>query len=138
MEMRMLTTERIPFSTLVLRDGTVYFSVLLLLNIADIILFSSGIFQNLSAFNLLLTPLLLSQFLLNLREASTGCSTDTDQCQMSSLNILGNLGASLNYTSAFQEDEQRDGEADEIQDESPAAVEGLPIETDPQAKQQEA
>ncbi|KAI0353399.1 hypothetical protein OH77DRAFT_627554 [Trametes cingulata] len=94
--------------TLLLRDGTVYFLLLLILNIAQIILAALVPGDNFIAFFISpLTSILISRFLLNLREVAQGSepvhaeasetaimSTRFPSIHVSS-DVLGNMGATL-------------------------------------------
>ncbi|TFY67957.1 hypothetical protein EVJ58_g1300 [Rhodofomes roseus] len=59
---------KLPLTTLLLRDGTAYFSILLVLNIINIIMWTTNIYQNVTEFPTTLTTVLLSRFILNLRQ----------------------------------------------------------------------
>jgi len=91
-------------TTLLLRDGTVYFAVLLTLNLLQTILWATQVFLNVSIIAEIITSILISRFFLNLRAehyASTGTATDRDSMSMSDLTfqsrILGNIGATLDH-----------------------------------------
>ncbi|KAH9829437.1 uncharacterized protein C8Q71DRAFT_403639 [Rhodofomes roseus] len=56
---------KLPLTTLLLRDGTAYFSILLVLNIINIIMWTTN---NVTEFPTTLTTVLLSRFILNLRQ----------------------------------------------------------------------
>ncbi|OBZ67914.1 hypothetical protein A0H81_12146 [Grifola frondosa] len=94
-------------STLLLRDGTLYFAILLLLNVVDLVVLQSDvIFNPLPIFIDVFTCILISRFMLNLREVFY--SDDPLHDHSASLvsrfsnvnfasNVIGNLGAPLAY-----------------------------------------
>ncbi|KAI0942142.1 hypothetical protein AcV7_002659 [Taiwanofungus camphoratus] len=108
--------------TLLLRDGTIYFSVLLALNVTQMVLFATTSFGDFGLLIDVLTSILLSRFFLNLRQVylSRG-DNDIQLSQMSDLRfaskIVGNMGAPLNHgPSAFDIAETPDvgSSADEV------------------------
>ncbi|KAL6300947.1 hypothetical protein BKA93DRAFT_828648 [Sparassis latifolia] len=111
-------------STLLLRDGTIYFGTMLALNVVDLIIVQSDvIFNPLPNFIDVITCILISRFLLNLREVVV----DGDGNQGESLDVsarlslqfaasvLGNIGAPLEHTmwSARHEGVEEEGEEEE-------------------------
>ncbi|KZT06063.1 uncharacterized protein LAESUDRAFT_759600 [Laetiporus sulphureus 93-53] len=63
--------------TLLLRDGTIYFAVLLVLNVAHLVLSLTNVFLDITFFvtSFVLSSIIISRFLLNLRQVS---STDDE------------------------------------------------------------
>ncbi|KZT65516.1 hypothetical protein DAEQUDRAFT_521731 [Daedalea quercina L-15889] len=61
---------RLSVTSLLLRDGTIYFAVLFMLNILDLGLWLSNTFDNATIFSDALTTVMLSRFFLNLRHSS--------------------------------------------------------------------
>ncbi|THG94811.1 hypothetical protein EW026_g6727 [Hermanssonia centrifuga] len=114
-----------PLSAMLLRDGTVYFVVLLAINLTDVIGNTVPSLQATSAVtsNLIgtLTPILISRFLLNLRQL--GEPENETQSRFNSRfsipgfrvptleSIVGNMGADLDYGPAEEVDNEA-GEAD--------------------------
>ncbi|KAH9919350.1 hypothetical protein B0H21DRAFT_713016 [Amylocystis lapponica] len=97
-------------TTMLLRDGTVYFATLLILNVVSLIVLKSSVEINpvpnfIDAF----TCILISRFILNLREAFSINADDTFRTQFSSQlsvpqfasRFLGNLGAPLEHGTTF-------------------------------------
>ncbi|KAK7685438.1 hypothetical protein QCA50_011301 [Cerrena zonata] len=110
------TRKLIP---MLLRDGTVYFAALLALNVANLIAISFQIFGALPALTDVVTAILISRFMLNLRSVYTttvGSSSyyDPDKT-MSNVNfahssgIVGNLGAPLkDYSFMYDDDDEEE------------------------------
>lgn len=100
---------KVDVTTMLLRDGTIYFFVLLAINIA-IIATASTTASYISPFLTNLTPVLISRFMLNLRELGGGTpgsapDADTSEGRFSQFSapafrvpssaLVGNLGADL-------------------------------------------
>ncbi|CDO71052.1 hypothetical protein BN946_scf184844.g56 [Trametes cinnabarina] len=95
------------FSTLILRDGTLYFGTMLALNVADLIVLRSNVlFDPLPVFIDVFTCILISRFMLNLRQVSergtgnlsTALSTDAMSPGSTvhfASNLVGDLGSPL-------------------------------------------
>ncbi|KZT05491.1 uncharacterized protein LAESUDRAFT_760361 [Laetiporus sulphureus 93-53] len=101
---------------MLLRDGTIYFGVLFLLSLSDIILSVTNTFSDTTTFIAILTPMLLARFFLNLRQIDnsghdTEMSFQVESHQASNLrfaaSILGNMGQSLGIGG-----EETDGDLD--------------------------
>ncbi|OSD04337.1 hypothetical protein PYCCODRAFT_1466298 [Trametes coccinea BRFM310] len=75
------TSMQVSLATLLVRDGTIYFLVLLVMNTCHIAFSLTGRFTYTITFEEPLTTILISRFLLNLREAST--STGQSSLDMS-------------------------------------------------------
>ncbi|KAI0728191.1 hypothetical protein C8Q72DRAFT_885699 [Fomitopsis betulina] len=57
-------------SFLLLRDGTIYFGLLLIISILDVVIYTVNSFQGFQYLRLAFTTIILSRFFVNLREAS--------------------------------------------------------------------
>jgi len=105
--------------TMLLRDGTVYFAFLLILNIANLVAIEEQAFGAIPAISDVVTSILISRFMLNLRGVYTTSDSDlTSSFHPSKFSdirfvntVVGNLGAPLN-TSAPVDD------AEAVEDES--------------------
>ncbi|CAL1698806.1 unnamed protein product [Somion occarium] len=106
---------RTSLTTMLLRDGTVYFAFLLVLNVANLVAISYNIFGALPALTDVVTSILITRFLLNLRGvySSNGATTSFDfDKSMSDVrfanasDVVGNLGAPLNSVLDNEEDER--------------------------------
>ncbi|EMD36546.1 hypothetical protein CERSUDRAFT_95835 [Gelatoporia subvermispora B] len=111
-------------ATLLLRDGTVYFIILLALNAMHMASYLTNTFVNISWFLVPISSILISRFLLNLRQVYHPMNIDTarpsfvrslyqSQSQMSDLRFastfIGNMGAPLDYNSFSADmDDDRD------------------------------
>ncbi|KAJ3532388.1 hypothetical protein NM688_g7430 [Phlebia brevispora] len=100
----------VSLSGTLLRDGSVYFIVLLVFNIAQILVRSIPSLQTISPIFTaidILSPILLSRFLLSLRQAVTPLSAPEDETNVSTLSvfgfrtptIVGDMGELLDYSS---------------------------------------
>ncbi|KAI0916180.1 hypothetical protein AcV5_003188 [Taiwanofungus camphoratus] len=89
---------------LLTRDGTLYFLLLLMINIIHIILFTLNVFQDFAGFTAPISSILMSRFLLNIRQiryklnsqclsASQSCCCHTSQPQL--------LPTSVRFTTGF-------------------------------------
>ncbi|KAH9917156.1 EAP30/Vps36 family-domain-containing protein [Epithele typhae] len=96
-------------STLLLRDGTLYFGILLILNVIDIILNSNeSLYNPLPPFIEAVTCILISRFMLNLRQTAQEMDEGTTTValsQFSSIQIAsglaGDMGAPLSHGTAW-------------------------------------
>ncbi|EPT03360.1 hypothetical protein FOMPIDRAFT_1158818, partial [Fomitopsis schrenkii] len=90
---------KLPLTSLLLRDGTAYFSILLVINVINIVMWTTNIYQNITEFPTTLTTVLLSRFFLNLRRrALAPRSVVSSPSQLSDLHLstlIENLGGSL-------------------------------------------
>ncbi|KAI0660893.1 hypothetical protein C8Q70DRAFT_1099302 [Cubamyces menziesii] len=124
------TDVKVSLTSLIVRDGTIYFLVLLYMNTIHIVLSLTGRFTFTITFEEPLTTILVSRFLLNLREVNemrgAGDSTDYDMSRPSFVQPLGDitppdeqpslvssfiapLGAPLAHTSFLANEEQSEG-----------------------------
>ncbi|EKM58289.1 uncharacterized protein PHACADRAFT_207126 [Phanerochaete carnosa HHB-10118-sp] len=96
---------RLPVTLCLLRDGTIFFLILLAISIANLL----SLFPARSLIEFL-PPILVSRFLLNLRDCTGSNTTDRSLPRLSELsvhfatsnvsNIIGNIGAPLDYAQA--------------------------------------
>ncbi|KAJ3489253.1 hypothetical protein NLI96_g2240 [Meripilus lineatus] len=90
-------------TTLLLRDGTIYFLLLLMLNVCNVVAIRFGRFGALPAITEVITSILISRFIINLREVYICGDRDNTTLPISTKftsvrfadNIVGNLGAPL-------------------------------------------
>ncbi|KAL7277118.1 hypothetical protein ACG7TL_008963 [Trametes sanguinea] len=111
------------FSALILRDGTLYFGTLLALNVADLIVLRSNVlFDPLPVFIDVFTCILISRFMLNLRqvaEVGSGNPSSTFRTDATSrmstvhfaANLVGDLGSPLAHVGWKPALESEDSEA---------------------------
>ncbi|PCH39080.1 hypothetical protein WOLCODRAFT_129036 [Wolfiporia cocos MD-104 SS10] len=98
----------VSLSALLLRDGTIYFVVLFVLNVLDIVLWLTRVFENLTVYNEVFTTILLSRFFLNLRQAPTASSDEPSLVsQISDPNfvtskLIGPMDAPLDLLSTME------------------------------------
>ncbi|KAI0821839.1 hypothetical protein BC628DRAFT_1422262 [Trametes gibbosa] len=96
------------FSSLLLRDGTLYFGTMLMLNVVDLaVLQSDVLFNPLPIFIDVFTCILISRFMLNLRQVAhreSGDAGSTSEAFLSRLStlrfspdVVGDLGAPLSH-----------------------------------------
>ncbi|KAI0916179.1 hypothetical protein AcV5_003187 [Taiwanofungus camphoratus] len=69
---------------LLLRDGTLYFILLLVLNISSMVLYLLNLSQNASVFTISVSTILISRFLLNVRRVHYSTIVDMDTLCLSS------------------------------------------------------
>lgn len=111
-----LAKMKVSIVTLLLRDGTLYWSAALVLNVTHIALLLTGAFDNGGAFVDVLTTILLSRLFLNLRQVYSSDATASEtQVQDSSVRfvsrVIGPLGAPLDFGSfETQSEVHRDSE----------------------------
>jgi len=119
-------------STLLLRDGTIYFVSLLILNIANLIAIRFQSFGSIPALTSVLTSILISRFFLDLREVylsgqnpegSTTAPSHMSAVQFAS--AAGNLGAPL--VALFDPEERHDWVHNEDEDEETPRVSDDPL-----------
>ncbi|KZT08754.1 uncharacterized protein LAESUDRAFT_723684 [Laetiporus sulphureus 93-53] len=120
MEVRKLRFKG-SIATVLMRDGTLYFMALLLLNILQIVIkirYENS--QNTADYVVLFLPpissILISRFILNLRQVSVG-SVDLNTISHSALNtpdipsrLVGNFGADVQHTSLIFENVEDNAE----------------------------
>jgi len=98
----------ISIVTLLLRDGTVFFGAILVLNILDIVLNFTNVFSYMSMVVDVLMTILISRLFLNLREIYISEDTISESSEMSTINftsrILGPLGAPVDHGLSTTED----------------------------------
>ncbi|GJE98285.1 hypothetical protein PsYK624_145110 [Phanerochaete sordida] len=109
----------LPVTSYLIRDGTFYFLVLLGMN-AGILAGSLTSTQGFNAVGAYLPPVVISRFLLHLRDCTdAGEPTNSLLPRLSNLNrdsatshVIGNIGASLDYSQAerFGSDDEDDME----------------------------
>ncbi|KAI0942713.1 hypothetical protein AcW1_003270 [Taiwanofungus camphoratus] len=95
-------TIKVSVTTLLLRDGTIYFSILLALNIANVIINLLNSVITISLFVSVFTSILISHLFLNLRQVHLAQGdTPSQPSRISDLQfasrIVGNIGAPLNH-----------------------------------------
>ncbi|THG98181.1 hypothetical protein EW026_g3951 [Hermanssonia centrifuga] len=107
-----------PLSALLLRDGTVYFATLLSLNIVQVLIRTVDSSDPVSQLIETLTPILISRFLLNLRQL--GEPENETQSRFNSRvsipgfrvptleSVVGNMGADLDHGPTKEVDEGAD------------------------------
>ncbi|TFY56786.1 hypothetical protein EVJ58_g7427 [Rhodofomes roseus] len=97
---------RTPTITLLLRDGTIYFTLLLILNVLHLALEITDVFWDITYFVTGFSSIVISRFLLNLRQVHADEERDGTQpsfiaSHVSGLNfastIIGNLGEHLDH-----------------------------------------
>ncbi|KAH9929396.1 uncharacterized protein B0H18DRAFT_1117435 [Fomitopsis serialis] len=107
--MALAVHQKATLTTLLLRDGTIYFSVLLALNVAGAVLYTTDIFRDFSLIFHTISTILLSRFFLNLRDAVLVPSMPSHPSQICSdlefSGVLGNIGGSLAFNEAETDDE---------------------------------
>jgi len=130
--MRRLASEhniRTPLMTLLLRDGSLYFAAIFTLNVADVILLQLVTFGAVADIVTTLSVILISRFMLNLRDLSLADSeaSRSSRAEFSSVRftnvLVGTLGAPLVHG------EPEAGLVDEdpqLKEEKPAQREELP------------
>ncbi|KAI0937584.1 hypothetical protein AcV7_003580 [Taiwanofungus camphoratus] len=102
------TSMKISVTMLLLRDGTIYFSVLLALNITYIIIYFLNVYISIGLFFDVFTSILISHLFLNLRQVHlvqghlSSELSQTSDLQFAS-RIVGNLGAPLNHGSPLSD-----------------------------------
>ncbi|PCH34968.1 hypothetical protein WOLCODRAFT_155612 [Wolfiporia cocos MD-104 SS10] len=110
--------------TLILRDGTLYFVTMLILNVINLVVIEFQDFGSLPALTEVLTSILISRFLLNLRgvylaqgESRSYDESSLQSTRMSSLqfadDIVGNLGAPLSEDDHDEQYDEATGEDEE-------------------------
>ncbi|KZT73944.1 hypothetical protein DAEQUDRAFT_362451 [Daedalea quercina L-15889] len=96
------TGLKTSITTLLLRDGSIYFGILLILNILNATLWLTDVYQNMTVFSDVFSIVLLSHFLLNLRKTALN-PDDSTTVQASDLRFtsaLGDLGSAVAEGSA--------------------------------------
>lgn len=98
--------------TLLLRDGTFYFIVLLVINVLHLTLSLTNVFSDVTYFSTAMSSVIVSRFLLNLRQVHmednypdeqpsfVGSTSRISDVRFAST-VVGNLGAPLDYSSTF-------------------------------------
>jgi len=132
-------------SELVVRDGSSYFLLLLILNVAQIVLAAEVAGDNaISYFVSPMTSILISHLILNLRQLNPtpDGSEATDIAMPVSTRLdfttiyLGNLGEPLDYSSSSDEDSEKhadrgcDVEVFELDETTEPELDGIDIEGD--------
>ncbi|GJE98283.1 hypothetical protein PsYK624_145090 [Phanerochaete sordida] len=96
----------LPVTTCLMRDGTGYFIVLLGMNIIDLTGVVTSIWQivGLNGIIVYLPPIIISRFLLTLRDCTNDCGVDASlplsspSVRFAAQSTSGNIGALLDYT----------------------------------------
>ncbi|OCH84964.1 hypothetical protein OBBRIDRAFT_839315 [Obba rivulosa] len=114
--------SKAPLADMLLRDGTLYFLVLLILNVLHIAGTATNVFVYTTMFTTPISSIIISHFLMNLREtaaapATTGVASDGGRpsfvrTQLSDLrfaSFVGNMGAPLDHSSAAHSTSWLDG-----------------------------
>ncbi|THG94501.1 hypothetical protein EW026_g6979 [Hermanssonia centrifuga] len=107
---------RTPLSTMLLRDGTIYFAVLLMMNIALVVILTVPSFQFFGVVSTVigtLQPILISRFLLNLRQVGSPENDSQEAfnsqfsvpgfCVPTMESIIGNMGENLDHGGPTEE-----------------------------------
>ncbi|EKM57575.1 uncharacterized protein PHACADRAFT_192722 [Phanerochaete carnosa HHB-10118-sp] len=108
-----------PLATCLIRDGTIYFFILLVLNASQILSFYLTSISIVTAFTSTLPQMLICRFMMNLRLLNLGSSTSSEvgmSQQLASLRTLvfnndappsfmGNMGEPLDYDQDVSEDD---------------------------------
>ncbi|KZT65049.1 hypothetical protein DAEQUDRAFT_740914 [Daedalea quercina L-15889] len=117
---RLARQERIsaPLSALLLRDGTIYFGLITIIDILGIVFYTTEVFGGFSYFAYSFTSIILTRFFLNLRKASLG-NEDTQASQSpwseSGTHLsrgAGSLGGSIAFVVGENGGPEQDSEAD--------------------------
>jgi len=99
--------RKLTYASLIQRDGTIYFLALLILNVVDLVAIKNQAFGSLPALTEVLTSILISRFLLDLRsvylsshELDSNKEVSPTDSRLSSIlfarhSVAGNLGAPL-------------------------------------------
>ncbi|KAH9834552.1 uncharacterized protein C8Q71DRAFT_769577 [Rhodofomes roseus] len=106
-----------PLTWLLLRDGTMYFSVLLALNIVTSVLWVTDVLPNATLFFHTLSTILLSHFFMNLREAASPLPSYPSSDLYFGRSVLGNIGNTLSYKPEDEVTGHSDDEDEEIETE---------------------
>ncbi|THG95136.1 hypothetical protein EW026_g6455 [Hermanssonia centrifuga] len=101
-----------PIITLLLRDGTLYFLLILFMNVAEIMVETvngASALSPVSEFLALIPPILISRFLLNLRQIDNDDDEEAEVTHVSTLGFrasvsVGNMGESLDHGPAEYDD----------------------------------
>ncbi|THG97992.1 hypothetical protein EW026_g4106 [Hermanssonia centrifuga] len=124
-----------PWSSILLRDGTIYFVALLAMNVAQVMVKTVPSLQDYSPSDSVievLNPILICRFLLNLRQLDIAGSEDTTHEPSNSrfsvpgfrvptlASIIGNMGEDLNYVDMEDVDGGMHGTIDEADGDAPA------------------
>jgi len=95
-----------PLATLLLRDGTIYFLLFLILNVVEIPLWLKDLYINISTYIPAMTSIIMSRFLLSLRQINDddiNRPIDASRAHSTirfSNSMVGNMGADLDTTFA--------------------------------------
>ncbi|KAI0804508.1 hypothetical protein BC629DRAFT_1590775 [Irpex lacteus] len=114
-----------PLATLLFRDGTFYFIILLILNILQIIEQNNTVLYSLTlstSLQIVMTPVIICRFILDLRQVETYDSRATISGNLS-MRFVGNLGQSLQTGMEFEDEEEISSLSYETEDSSvPAEI----------------
>ncbi|KAI0086733.1 hypothetical protein BDY19DRAFT_995486 [Irpex rosettiformis] len=106
-----------PLATLLFRDGTFYFIVLLMLNVLQVVktnIPSLFIMEVSSPFFEILPPLIVYRFILNLRQVKPAGSSWVSGNQSGSLRFVGNAGESLRFGADEEPEEEEENAAERL------------------------
>ncbi|EPT01760.1 hypothetical protein FOMPIDRAFT_1048360 [Fomitopsis schrenkii] len=125
---------RVSISTLLLRDGTVYFASLFIVNCITIATFFTDLGTMSSYVALILTNILLSRMLLNLREASlrvhdVSTSANLGVSQSTTMSDLRFAQSVRDFGASWNDGEDADIGESEVMDDEETGVEMMPCAT---------
>ncbi|KAI0084424.1 hypothetical protein BDY19DRAFT_997774 [Irpex rosettiformis] len=106
-----------PLATLLFRDGTFYFVVLLIVNVLQVI---GGNIPSLSTIGVsspffdTLQPIIVCRFILNLRQVKPAGSSWISGNQSGSLRFVGNAGESLRFGADEEPEEEEENTAERL------------------------
>ncbi|THG98849.1 hypothetical protein EW026_g3415 [Hermanssonia centrifuga] len=130
---------------MLLRDGTIYFAILLMMNIAQMVVKTVPSFENFSYVSTVIqtwVPILTSRFLLNLCQVAGSPEIDSQEAFNSRFSvprfrvpslasIIGNMGEDLDHSGTAEEDDEvENSSSGSVQAEEGAAPEAI-IEAHP-------
>jgi len=116
--------NKFHLTSLLLRDGTVHFSVLHALNVAAVVLDAEEVFRDFSLILYTINTTLLSHFFLNLRSVALAPSVPShppelpDSIRLSRSAVFGSMGGSLSFVSEDELGGSRDADDNESESES--------------------
>ncbi|EMD42204.1 hypothetical protein CERSUDRAFT_90811 [Gelatoporia subvermispora B] len=101
-----------PLATLLFRDGTLHFTVLLIFNILQIVGDTTDSFAYASDFFIPVSSVIITHFLLNLRQVANEPHDELAKTQLSSMHMgeeqtirfasfVGNMGETLDYSAGL-------------------------------------
>ncbi|KZT65259.1 hypothetical protein DAEQUDRAFT_537431 [Daedalea quercina L-15889] len=104
-------SEKNSMTTLLLRDGSLFFGAILVVDILDIMSTYAKTFKGFGAFPSVMTGILLSRFFLNLRDATDAVGAESRSVPISDIqfSMQNSLGGSI----AFNEEDEDEDEDEE-------------------------